>query len=77
MKRLGLIMLLLAVTSYGLAVLVVFLQPEASAGAVLALKWMGYSWLLGLMGIGLILIRLVRERLANKEDDYYSRNVER
>ena len=30
-----------------------------------------------IVGVGVLLIKVVKERLANKEDDYYSDNVEK
>jgi hypothetical protein len=37
----------------------------------------GLLVLLGLLGVGVLLIKVIKERLANKEDDYYSKNVEK
>ncbi|MCB1741799.1 MAG: hypothetical protein KDK91_15600 [Gammaproteobacteria bacterium] len=37
----------------------------------------GLLGLLALLGIGVLLLKVIRERLANKEDDYYARNVKR
>ena len=44
-------------------------------GMVAALPF-GIVGLLAFLAIGLLLIKVVRERLANKEDDYYSKNVD-
>lgn len=45
-------------------------------GAVAALPY-GLVGLLAITGIGVLLIKVIRERLANKDDDYYSKNVDR
>lgn len=36
----------------------------------------GILGLLGLLAVGLLLIKVLRERLANRDDDYYSKNVD-
>jgi hypothetical protein len=36
----------------------------------------GLIGLVGLVGIGALLIKVIGERLRNKEDDYYSDNVD-
>ena len=46
------------------------------AGLIAAFPY-GLVILLALLGVGMLLIKVVRERLANKEDDYYSKNVEK
>ena len=45
-------------------------------GMVAALPF-GILGLIGLVGIGALLIKVIRERLANRDDDYYSKNVEK
>ena len=37
----------------------------------------GLIVLLALLGIGVLFIKVLKERLGNKEDDHYSRNVEK
>ena len=37
----------------------------------------GFVGAVALFGIGALFAKVVRERRANEEDDYYSRNVER
>lgn len=37
----------------------------------------GLLGLMGLLGVGLLLIKVIKERLNSEEDDYYSRNVEK
>lgn len=37
----------------------------------------GILGLAGIFAIGLLLAKVLRERLANKEDDYYDKNVDR
>ncbi|MEM8767877.1 MAG: hypothetical protein AAGE43_10560 [Pseudomonadota bacterium] len=38
---------------------------------------LGLIGLIALVGIGLLLIKVIKERLANTEDDHYSRNVDK
>jgi hypothetical protein len=44
-------------------------------GLVMALPW-GLIGLVGILGIGLLLIKVLNDRLDNKEDDHYSDNVD-
>jgi ABC-type uncharacterized transport system permease subunit len=37
----------------------------------------GLLGLFGIVGIGALLIKVMKERLNNKEDDYYSKNIDR
>ena len=37
----------------------------------------GIIGLLGIIGIGLLFVKVLRERLKSKEDDYYSKTVEK
>jgi hypothetical protein len=37
----------------------------------------GLIGLVGIAGIGLLFIKVIRERLKNKEDDYYSKNIDK
>jgi len=37
----------------------------------------GLIILIGLIGFGVLLIKVIKERLSNKEDDYYTKNVEK
>jgi hypothetical protein len=46
------------------------------AGAVAALPY-GLVGLLGVVGIGVLLVKVIRERMKNTDDDYYSDNVDR
>ena len=36
----------------------------------------GLIGLIGIAAIGLLLVKVLKERLENKEDDYYSKNVD-
>jgi membrane protein implicated in regulation of membrane protease activity len=44
-------------------------------GLVAAFPW-GIIGLLAIAGIGLLLIKVVRERIRNSEDTYYEKNVD-
>ena len=37
----------------------------------------GILVLVGLLGLGVLLVKVIRERLVNVEDDYYSDNVDK
>lgn len=37
----------------------------------------GLIILVALLGVGALLVKVIKERLASKEDDYYSKNVEK
>ena len=44
-------------------------------GLIIAFPW-GIIGLILIVGLGLLFIRVLRDRLSSKEDDYYSKNVE-
>ena len=44
-------------------------------GLVMALPW-GLVGLIGILGVGVLLIKVISDRLNNKEDDHYSDNVD-
>ena len=46
------------------------------AGMVAAFPF-GIIGLLGLAGVGLLLIKVFKERVTSAEDDYYSKNVDK
>jgi len=52
---------------YALAILV---------GMMAAMPW-GIIGLMAIVGFGLLFIKVLKERLASKEDDYYAKNVEK
>ena len=37
----------------------------------------GVIGLVAIVGIGLLLAKVIKERIANKEDDHYSKNVDK
>jgi hypothetical protein len=45
------------------------------AGLVAAFPW-GIVGLIAIVGIGLLLIKVIRERIRNSEDNYYSKNID-
>lgn len=45
------------------------------AGMITAFPW-GLLGLVALLGVGLLFAKVVQDRLGNKEDDYYSKNVD-
>jgi F0F1-type ATP synthase assembly protein I len=46
------------------------------AGLIAAFPY-GIIGLVVLLGFGLLFIKVLKERLANKEDDYYSKNIDK
>ncbi len=44
-------------------------------GLIAALPW-GIVGLIAIAGIGLLLIKVVRERIGNREDTYYEKHVD-
>ena len=44
-------------------------------GLVMAFPW-GLIGLIGILGLGILLIKVLADRLSNKEDDHYSNNVD-
>jgi hypothetical protein len=45
------------------------------AGMIAAFPW-GLVGLVALLGIGLLFAKVLQDRLTNKEDDYYTKNVD-
>ena len=43
-------------------------------GLIQAWPW-GLLGLIGILGISFLFIKVVKDRLGNKEDDYYSKNI--
>lgn len=66
MERIGYILLALVAAAWFVAVVV---------GMIAAFPF-GLLGLIAIAGIGLLLIRVLRDRLSSKEDDYYSKNVQ-
>lgn len=67
MEKLGYLLLL--------AVAAVWLY--AMIRGMIALLPYGIIGLVALAGVGLLLAKVVKDRVENTEDDYYSKNVER
>ncbi len=67
MEKLGYLLLL--------AVAAVWLY--AMIRGMIALLPYGIVGLVALAGVGLLLAKVVKDRVASTEDDYYSKNVER
>ncbi len=62
---------------YALLIMVVGSYLVAMFLGLLALLPYGFVGLLLLLSIGVFMTKVVKERLANKEDDYYSKKVEK
>lgn len=59
-----------------LAIVAVVYIAVMLAGVVAAFPY-GLVILVLMLGFGVLLVKVVKERLANKEDDHYSRSVEK
>ncbi len=46
------------------------------AGLIAVLPW-GLVGLAAIVGLGFLFAKVVKDRLANREDDYYERNVDK
>ena len=46
------------------------------AGMVAAFPF-GIIGLLGIIGVGLLFVKVIKDRLENKEDNYYSKNIDK
>mgnify|MGYP006280250121 CR=1 FL=1 len=64
-------------TGYILLAIVAFIWFIAMIFGIIAAFPAGLIGLVAIVGIGLLFIKVLKERLANKEDDYYSKNVEK
>ena len=45
-------------------------------GVIAALPY-GIVFLVALLGVGVLFVKVLKERLGNREDDHYSKNVEK
>ncbi len=59
-----------------LGVVAVAYVAAMAYASVAALPWGAFGLVL-IVGFGVLLVKVLRERLANREDDHYSRHVEK
>lgn len=64
-------------TAYAILLILAGLWLLAMVGGMIAAFPFGIIGLLVLLAFGLLFAKVVRERLASKEDDYYAKNVEK
>ncbi len=64
-------------TAYAILLLLAAVWLAAMVVGMVAAFPFGVLGLLGLLAVGLLLIKVLRERLANTDDDYYSKHVDR
>ncbi len=64
-------------TAYALLLGVAVLWLIAMLVGMIAAFPVGLIGLVVIVAVGLLFIKVLRERLANKEDDYYANNVDR
>jgi hypothetical protein len=62
---------------YACLVVVGIAYIAAMIVGVIAAFPFGILVLVGLLGLGVLLVKVIRERLVNVEDDYYSDNVDK
>jgi len=67
MERIGYILLSIVAAGWLIAIL---------AGMIVAFPF-GLIGLIVIMGIGFLFAKVIKDRMENKEDDYYSKNVEK
>ena len=67
MEKMGYLLLSIVVACWLIAMLV----------GIIAAFPLGIIGLLAIIGIGLLFAKVVGDRLANKEDDYYSKHIDR
>jgi hypothetical protein len=67
MEKIGYVLLLIVAVCWLIAMLV---------GMIAAFP-LGIIGLLAILGIGFLFAKVVRDRLTNKEDDHYSKTVEK
>ena len=63
-------------TAYAILLLLAAVWLAAMVVGMVAAFPFGVLGLLGLLAVGLLLIKVLRERLANTDDDYYSKHVD-
>ena len=62
--------------AYALLGFVCLLYVAVMIAGLIAAFPVGIFGLIALVGIGLLLIKVIRERVRNREDDYYSKNID-
>ena len=67
MEKIGYILLSIAAVCWIIAVII---------GVVVAFP-VGIIGLIAIAGIGFLFAKVIKERLANKEDDYYSKTIDK
>lgn len=64
-------------TAYAILIALFLVWLVAMIAGMIAAWPFGVLGLLALLAFGLLAIKVLRERLNNREDDYYSKNVDR
>ena len=64
-------------TAYAILIALFLVWLVAMIAGMIAAWPFGILGLLALLAFGLLAIKVLRERLNNREDDYYSKNVDR
>ncbi len=62
---------------YTILVLIAFIYVIAMVAGFFAILPYGLIGLALMVGVGILLIKVLKERLNNKEDDYYAKKVDK
>ena len=62
---------------YFLIAIVAFIWVVAMIGGMIVAYPAGIIGLILILGLGFLFARVIKDRLSNKEDDYYSENVDK
>ena len=84
MKKIGYLLLIIAAASMLLAMLIgltvglleVPFGDSTALESILVTLWIGGT-LLAFLGLSFLLVKVIKERLQNKEDDYYAQKVDK
>ena len=64
-------------TGYALLAIVAIVWIGVVIGGLVMAFPYGLIGLVGILGIGFLLVKVISDRLKNKEDDHYSNNVDK
>jgi len=67
MEKIGYILLSIVAAIYIVAMF---------AGLIMAFPW-GIVGLIAILGVGILFIKVLKERILNKEDTHYSKNIDK
>lgn len=62
---------------YSLLAIIVIIYLMAMIAGMIAVFPFGLLGLMLLAGLGILMVKVIKERLQNKEDDYYSKEIDK